>query len=452
MPSVDGIVSGIDTSGLIQAIVTARTVAITSMKQNKSDFEKQREGVAGVKNRMQTLVDAIDKINDPTKLSKYAVTSSASGFTMEAMDGTAVTAGSYAIKVNSLASSQTNASNGFDDDPAAFVLGQGSVSVTVGGTTTPITIDGTNNSWEGLATEINKVSGVSAYVVDTGAATNRYQLVAQGDETGSANAFSIDASGLAGGTVPTFSTTATAADASATIGGVTVSSSSNTLEDVVPGLRITLNQQTSTAEQATVSLDTDATREAFKEVIDAFNAVRDYYATQTVYDTAKDIRGSLVGEASTRRAVEGLARGVTQDYAVAGSTFKSLAMFGIKTERDGKLTLDDAAFDEAFSADPTAAVAYLTDASGPLASIKAQVEDLYIDSENGSLVTRGEGLDSTIEDLDDQIVTAQDRLDSETARLRQQFNAMELALSQLQSSQATISAFFASSTTSTSSQ
>lgn len=450
MASVDGIVSGIDTTGLINAIVTARTVSINSMKQNKSDFEKQRESVAGVKNRMQSLVDAIGKLDEAGKLSKWKVDTSATGYSLSTLDGS-VTPGSYAIRVDSLASSQTSRSGGFDDAPGDKVLGTGTFSITVGGTTTDLTLDNTNNSWQGLADAINGVDGVSAYVVDTGAATQRYKLVVQSDETGTANGFTMDASALAGGTVPTFTTSA-ATNASATIGGVSVSSSTNTLRDVVPGLEITLKQTTSVAEQATVSRDTTATREALGEFVSAYNAVRDYYAQQTVYDTTKDLKGPLVGEATTRRAVEGLSRAVTDDYTVAGSDLKSLAMLGIKTERSGQLTLDDAAFDAAFDADPDGAVAYLTDAGGPLLSIRSQVEDLYLDEDNGSLVSRGSSLDSTITDMDDQITTAQDRLDAEVSRLRTQFNAMESVLAQLQTSQSTISAFFSSITTSTTSK
>ena len=93
MASVDGIVSGIDTTGLINAIVTARTVSINSMKQNKSDFEKQRESVAGVKNRMQSLVDAIGKLDEAGKLSKWKVDTSATGYSLSTLDGS-VTPGS----------------------------------------------------------------------------------------------------------------------------------------------------------------------------------------------------------------------------------------------------------------------------------------------------------------------------------------------------------------------
>ena len=56
-----------------------------------------------------------------------------------------------------------------------------------------------------LAAAIDEIDGLSAYVLNTGADSEPYKLVVQGEDTGTDNSISFDTSGLTGsGTVPSF--------------------------------------------------------------------------------------------------------------------------------------------------------------------------------------------------------------------------------------------------------
>lgn len=448
MPNVDGIVSGIDTTALINSIIAAQKVSVDTMKSRVKEYESQKEAVAGVKSRLTTLSDSIKKIDTIEKFQSFTVASTAEQYALTASSG--AVPGVYDVQVLNLATAQNTASQGFDDKTTA-TLATGTLSVTVGTETYDITIDGTNNTLAKLADALDDIDGLSSYVIDTGVTTGRYKLMVQGSVTGAAGAFTLDTSGLSGGLVPTFTNNSSAVDAEVLIGGVSVHVASNTLDGAIPGIRIELKKPGTAAESATVSEDFAAMRAKLQETIDAYNAVVDYHGSQSVYNTDAGLHGPLVGESSTRRALEDLGSMFSSPYTVTGSTISSLSQLGVSTGRDGKLELDTEAFDEMMGKDSAVVEAFLTSTDGPLAKIADRIDTLYVDSDNGTLVSRQEGIDSTIDDLNDRIERSEARLDSQAKRLRDQFTAMETILGQIQSSQTFLSSFFASMSTSTSS-
>lgn len=441
MPTVDGIVSGFDTTALIEAIVSARQVSINTLKERVSQYEKQKDAVAGVKSRLTTLSDAIEKMNSVSKFQSFKVTQSSDQFTLSASSGAPV--GSYDIQVVNLADSQRTVSSGVDDKTAA-VLGTGTLSLTIGTETHDITVDGSNNNLADLADAIDEIDGVSSYVIDTGLSVGRYKLMVQSEVTGVAGAFTIDTSALSGGTIPTFTNNSSAVDAEVLIGGVSVRVASNTLSGAIPGITIELKEPGTSADTATVEEDYEAMRAKVEEVLDAYNEAVSYHATQTVFDSELGLRGGLVGESTTRRAIEDLGSMFSSGYTVTGTDLTSLSLIGVSTGRDGQLTLDTEAFDEMMGKDPEAVKVLLTAEDSPFAKIAERIDTLYVDSDNGTLVTRGEGIDSTIEDLNDSIERSEVRLESEALRLREQFSAMETILGQIQSTQSFLTSFFAS--------
>lgn len=442
MPTVDGVVSGLDTTSLINAIVTARRVSLDTLAAHKEAFEKQREAVAGVKNRLTAISDAIAKIDTPSKLRAWTAKTASTAFTLTAGEG--AVPGNYGIRVEELAAAQQSASGGYAARDVAY-FSEGTFQVTVGGNTVDVTLGTGDTTLDGLAAKLNDVAGLDAYVIDTGSSTDRYRLMIQGTSTGASGAFSADFTGIGGG--PALTTQTTAVDARVVIGGVTIHSASNTLNGAIPGVTIELVSKNTTAEQATVAVDPEETKARVQAVIDAYNTAVTYYDTQTSFNLDQDIRGPLVGEATTRRALEDVGRLISSPYTVSGTGYRGLSELGVSTQRDGQLKLDGAVFAEKLAQDPEALEAFLTSTTGPLATLKARIDDTMVDTDNGSLVTRGKSLDSMIDDLDEQIAVGSDRLDAEAERLRAQFTAMEAILGQLQSTSSSISALFNSAVT-----
>ena len=128
-------------------------------------------------------------------------------------------------------------------------------------TPTTISIDAASTNLSAVASAITASdAGVTAQVLDTGSDnddTDRYRLVLSGP-LGADNAFSVSTT-LADPTELAFSTPAgqTASDASLTINGITVSRTSNTIDDVITG--VTFDLQTTTSSAATVLVSQDGT-------------------------------------------------------------------------------------------------------------------------------------------------------------------------------------------------
>jgi flagellar hook-associated protein 2 len=439
MPTVDGIVSQIDTTSLIRAVLAPRQVAIDTLQSTIQNYERQKEAVAGIKSRLTTLSESIGKMKSLEDFVTYKVDSTSSQFSITTTSD--VSPGDYSIRVVSLASAQTSYSQGFDDK-SADTLGTGTFKVTVGGATHDIALANGSNSLEDLAEALGELDGVSAYVVDTGAAVGRYKLMVQGDETGAVNAITFDGTGLAGGLVPSFTNHTDAQDAEVSIGGVSVFSASNTLDGVIPGIKLEFEAEGASADTAKISEDPEAMRAKLKEVVDSYNAVVDYYAAQSSFNEELEIRGPLVGESTTRRTISDLSSMFSSQFVVAGTPIESLSMLGISTGRDGKLEFDEEAFDEAMSADPVGVQLFLATEDSPLNKIATRIDELYVDSDNGVLVTRQEGLDSSIEDLQERIAQSEMRMESQAKILRDQFTAMETILGQIQAAQGYLASVF----------
>src|SRR5690606_34413704 len=162
-----------------------------------------------------------------------------------------VSRGSYSLDVKELAQAQSLASGTFVDRDTTAV-GSGTLTFNVGGVETEITVDGSNNTLDGLAKAINDSNvGVAAGVVDSGSG---FRLVLSADESGLDNAMQIsvsdsdgnntDSSGLSqfafDGVTSNMTETVAAKDARLDINGIEVTRSSNTVDGVVDGVTFDL--------------------------------------------------------------------------------------------------------------------------------------------------------------------------------------------------------------------
>jgi flagellar hook-associated protein 2 len=282
---------------------------------------------------------------------------------------------------------------------------------------------------QGLASDLDGLEGLQAYVLNTGDPDNPHQLVVRGEETGAANEVQI--MGPASASL-LMTTTQSADDALLFVDGVAVTSESNEVT-IAPGVNLDLAATTTDPVDVTVGLDETVLTEQVQAIVDAYNDVVSYYDTNTAYNATAGIRGPLVGDSSARRVVDGLGNTLTDNYAdVLPGDMVNLASIGIETSQSGELTFDADAFAAAISSDKAATLDALTLADGPLGSLSTMISDVFVDEDNGVLALRTESLESRIEDTQEQIVSQQERIDAQEALLRAKFTAMETTLSQIQ--------------------
>jgi flagellar hook-associated protein 2 len=444
MPAIDGIVSGLDTTSLINSIIGAAATPRLAMESQREDLEQRRERVAALSARFADISTAIGAFDESDDWNIAKVTSGDNTAFEATVDDDAAL-GTYAVTVNALAKSQTTASAGYADRAASGTIAHGNLDVTIGGVLTSIPIDGTNDSLGGLALALNDLDGITAFTIDTGDSVNPWKLVIQADETGDDGSFTIDTSGLTGGTgtAPVLTDVVTASNASVTINGIDISSSSNLLTDILPGVDLQLKAEGGAPESLTVGEDREGLVDLVDAFVTAYNKANTYYDEQSFFNAETGNRGPLAGDGTTRRAISKLGSLVSNSYTVAGSTTVALAELGFKTNRDGSLEFDRAKFEESLSADFDGVKAFLISDDGPMAALRTEIDDVQVDATNGALTNRIESLKESVDGYDERIEDFQKYLDSYSERLRSQFNQMEVTLGRLQSAQSSIAALFA---------
>lgn len=438
--SVGGLVSGIDTNALISGLVAAYSTPKTLMESQLDDLETEQEAFAGLSTRLTALQDALEDVKSPSAFLDYSATSSSSSVVgAEASSG--VSAGTYTVQVTQLAARETEVSQGFASKDTAGVLGNGTFSLTYGGTTTDIAVDD-SMTLEDLVTAINdQADGVSAYLMNTGDATTPYRLVVTGDDTGATNTLSFDTSTLTG-TAPSFTEVASAKNAEATINGVAVSDADNVLDAAVPGLSLTATALGSATVQ--VEADTTAMGEKLSAIVSAYNDVRSYIDLKSAFDADVGIKGPFVADSLTASVENQISSLISSTFSGFGS-LQSLSQLGIATQQDGSLEFDQEIFDKAYQASPDDVLDMITKAdTGFAAEMDALITTLTQD--NGSLDSRDSSLSDAIETMEERISNFEDSASAYEERLRAQFTAMEVALGKISAATSALTALFADTT------
>ena len=191
MFSIDGLVSGLDTTSVIEGLVELQEAQVDRLDLQKLEIQTQQQAFQGIEARALSLQSQMNSLNRSTNsvFDQFNGTSSdETALTVNASNG--ASAGTYSVRVNSLAKAHQIGSQGFDDTSSTISTGE--ISFQVGDRpATTITIDETNNTVSGLVTAINNQSDdVSASIVfDQANGANRILLTSQ--HTGASNEIAV---------------------------------------------------------------------------------------------------------------------------------------------------------------------------------------------------------------------------------------------------------------------
>ena len=284
-----------------------------------------------------------------------------------------------ALGFSSVQGSGTDAQVSLDGQPAAVVpLLDGSTPLDLGGGVTLSTgthlaqgkaqlnvvrTDATTTLAD-LVTSVNAGgSPLSASLVDTkdGSAAP-YRLVLTANQTGSAGAVTITGSGINVLQPAELSTVQPPTDAQIQVGGSTITRSSNTINDLIPGVTLNLVHTSGVGDPpatVTVARDPAAMTAKVQALVDAINGVLSDVKKDTAYDATTKKAGPLNGDGTARSIADGLLSKVLA-AAGTGSSVRVLSQLGIQTTRDGALTLDTTAFQSAVQRDPDGVASVLS--------------------------------------------------------------------------------------------
>jgi len=424
--SFSGLASGLDTASIVQKLLAIRRQPIDRMQSQIAQLNTRKAAIEAIENRVKDLQAAAEALDSISEFASLAATSSDESL-LTATAGSAATAGNYQIVVQNLAAAQKDRSQGYDDPTDS--VGTGTFSITVGGTTTDITLVDGASSLADLKDAINDSdAGVHATILYDGSATGGYYLQLTADETGTDAAFTVDTTGLSGGTAPTFTNVTAAANAQLTIDGMSVTSQSNTITDAIEGVTLDLQgADVGTTVDLSVSVDPAQIRGKVETFVEAYNSLVNYIADQT---GEGDI---LQSDGTTRSIITQIRTAITK--SLDDSPLTMLYQVGIEITRDGTIEFKSDTFDEKLSED-YAAVRDLFVEDGTHQGIVAQLVDTLdglTDSIDGTFKYSKSAIDDKVENLNDTIERYERSLDGYEKYLNAKFMAMEAAISSLQS-------------------
>ena len=437
--TVDGLVSGLDTTSIIEAYVAVAGASTETLREQQTDVETRRSLLQSFNSLLEDIQTSMADYEEAADL-RLVTANSSDEEVLTVSAATGAQPGTFDFDVVQLARSEMEVGNGFDSQTDDVFTG-GSISISVAGASPPtqIDIDGASNntSLSGLADYISdNIDGVEAYVLDDGGDTNNYHLVVVSEETGSSQTVNIDTSLLQGDAL-TFTEAIAAQDAQLDIAGLAVFSESNTFEDVIPGL--TFEAMSEGDAIVTVAPDTEGVVEAVQTFVDSYNQAMSFIDSYTGIG-ANDSISALASESSVLRQVQSALQSSMSGMYVAGD-LQGASMLGFSTEQDGSLTLDTDKLTDVLGDNYTDALEILAGTDGIFQSLDGKL-DVIVDPDEGTLALRTESLDEQIEAFEDQILADEARLETYEDTLRQQFTNLEMTLAELQTMSSFVTALF----------
>ena len=466
MVAVTGLGSGIDIDGLVEGLVGAErvpkevrlnereasaTALISAFSSTKASLTEFAVVVADLA-KPETFAAPVASLSDTTKAS-VSVTSAA-------------VLGSYQLSIQSLASAQTLTSGTFSS--TNDTLGTGTLRIALGNPTytgnTPdtysaftqtssvdITIDSSNNTLAGVRDAINASSaGVNASILKNG---DDYQLLLVSEHSGASNSMSLTVTGD-GDSVDTdnsglsqlsynasnahLTQSRAGGNAAFTLNGQSVVSSSNTVTDVIDGVTLTLQSQTTSDITLNVINDSAGIIDKIQTFVDGFNDYANLTRGLVAYDADTGEAGILQGDPTARSVSSQIRQDLSVQVSDLNASYKSLSDLGITVKRDGTMVLDTNTALTALKQDLDAVAAVFSATTyngvavtGVAASLETRL-DAYLAS-GGVFSSRTDSLNDQLKQVVEDRETLDKRMQALEERYYRQLNAMDSLLAEIES-------------------
>lgn len=419
--------SGIDVTAAVNSAVTAAQAPEQTWEAQESTLESQISALTSLENYVTNLDNDMQNLNSVTgPLSTMTVSSSNSNVvTASAASGSSV--GSHVVVVNSLATTASWTSGTFAS--SSTDLPSGSFTITNGsGASATITTDGTETLSD-VASEINADNlGLTASVI-TDASGSRLAIVA--NSSGAASNFSIDSSGSAG---YGFSQAVTGANASLTVDGISVSSASNTVKGVVPGLTFSLlSANPGVQTSLNVTPDTSSIESALQQFITDYNTVVSALSAQFTFSGSSE--GVLATDSTVRDLQNDILNAINYTYSPSSgaTTIPNLSSLGISVDNNGKLSLDTSTLESALQSNFSDVQSFFrgTSANGFANSFDQQLTS-FISTSNGAFTVDLQNMNSQVTDLENSISDFETNyINPLRTQLQSEYSKAEIALQEL---------------------
>ena len=438
--SSPGIGSGLDVSSIVSKMMELERRPLSLLETKASSIDAKISSYGQIKSAMSGLYDAAKGLTDlDTWRGKQFTTGNKDVVTGSATS--AATAASFSLAVTSLAKSQSMASGSIASGATMGADGQitlqkgrwddAGTGFTAG--TSPsiqISISATDTLADVAAKITNSGSGITAVVLKSASGD---RLLVRGTETGQDNGFSlsVQGGGLLGGAGMT--TTESAKDAEFTVNGIPVTSASNTVADVVPGVTLNLLKTTGeTPVEISVGSDKESIKKKVEAFQQAFNKISSMLTDLAKYDATTKTAGTLQGD-STVRSLQTALRGLVSQMADNGMRLPDLGLDVKYDTATGRSTmaLDAKKLDAALNDMPRLEEALTASGTGLITRIRDFA--FAANGVEGDITTRTNGLNTTKKRNESAMDDMETRLTQRQVNLLKQYQALDAKMATMSS-------------------
>ena len=333
---------GFDVASTVTQIQASEQAIETHWKNQLTALQAQDTVLSTLGTHLATLTTSVQALTDfGGVFSEKQGSSSNTDLLMLTSATATASAGSHTIVVNSLAQTSSEASSVIDPNDTL------SGSLTIQGQT--FTVDSAHNdtTLASLASAINSAGiGVSANVI-TDSNGSRLSLVSKtSGVAGQLSVTGLSLSGASAGPI-TFPSSQPGLDASLTVDGVPITTSSNTVSNAIPGVTFQLLGSSLTTQiQVEITNDNTDIETAVSNFVTAYNAVINDINGQEKNDSSGNAE-PLFGN-PTLALIQSQITGALFTGAASG-TIKNITQLGIGLNSDGTLTLNGDTLDSALN-------------------------------------------------------------------------------------------------------
>lgn len=430
-----GVGSGIDIRSLVDDLVKSeREPKTKKMDALEADTRAGISAFGTLSAGVAELDDALSGLADVSDFKRRKAVSGNEDFFSATASGLAVS-GNYSIEVVSLASFHKLSSAALS---STAEVGTGTLTIGVGAKSFTVAIDSTNNTLAGIQAAINSApdnKGVTASIVtdDQGS-----KLVFTANKSGTANHITINATdnNLTDGKDLTRLNTAqltplgTLTDAVFKLDGLTITRSSNTIEDALQGVTIELKKPNVANEKnaLTVSLDKESVKESVNKFVEAYNKFVGITSELGKFNGPGAQNGPLFGDSTLRMLQAQLRRALTDK--VEGNSLGNLTELGLKTGADGKLTLDSKKLDKIIDGNFETVGGLLSGEKGIANKMRAVARN-FKNTGGGILKDRTKTLEKKIDDIAADRLKFKSKMEDFEIRLINRFIEMDKLVNNL---------------------
>ncbi len=455
--SSPGIGSGLDVNSIVSQLVAIERQPIRQLQTQASRLQTQISAFGKVQSTLSTLRDASVKLSTAATFQASTATSSDTA-TLGASATSGALSGNFSVLVSRLAQTQTLASAA--SAGATTSLGSGVLRIELGdfdsvpavpkagAAAVDITIDPAKSSLADVRDQINAAgAGVAASIVND---VSGSRLVLRSAATGQENGFRVqvlndadgntgDAAGLsalafdpAAGGISVMARSQTAANAQATINGIAVESTSNTLAGTIEGM--TLNLRKLGQAEVVVEPDTEALKKSVDDFVTAYNESIKLLRAQTSFDPTSKVAGPLQGDRSGSAMLSQL-RGLFTGNGGISTVFTRMADVGLNLDTDGMVKVDDTKLKAALANGPELQKLFanadtVTPANAGFGNRLQAWLNLSLNTD-GTLESRTQSLQARVRNNEQAQARLEDRVARTEVRLQRQYTALDTRMGQL---------------------